>query len=86
MPACSGDRRFAGERYVRVPRCASPGRCAGTVPVEATTDRRPAYPRIPDELIPTTLYSNGSVPRIVLGVDVVKADRPDRRYLRDVLT
>jgi hypothetical protein len=66
--------------------CCGENAAAWTVPVEATTDRRPAYPRIPDELIPTTLYSNGLVPRIVLGVDVVKADRPDRRYLRDVLT
>jgi IS6 family transposase len=29
---------------------------AGTVPVEATTDRAPAYPRILDELVPHALH------------------------------
>ncbi len=29
---------------------------AGSVPVEVTTDRAPAYPRILDELIPTALH------------------------------
>ena len=31
--------------------------CAGTVPVEVTTDRAPAYPRVLDELIPHALHS-----------------------------
>ena len=31
--------------------------CAGTVPVEVTTDRAPAYPRILDELIPSALHT-----------------------------
>ena len=30
---------------------------AGTVPVEVTTDRAPAYPRVLDELIPSALHT-----------------------------
>ena len=30
---------------------------AGTVPAEVTTDRAPAYPRVPDELIPSALHT-----------------------------
>ena len=30
---------------------------AGTIPVEVTTDRAPAYPRVPDELIPSALHT-----------------------------
>jgi transposase, IS6 family len=30
--------------------------CAGTVPVEVTTDRAPVYPRVLDELIPHVLH------------------------------
>jgi IS6 family transposase len=29
---------------------------AGTIPAEVTTDRAPAYPRVPDELIPSALH------------------------------
>jgi transposase, IS6 family len=29
---------------------------AGTVPVEVTTDRAPAYPRVPDDLVPHALH------------------------------
>jgi IS6 family transposase len=31
--------------------------CAGTVPVEVTTDRAPAYPRVLDELVPSALHT-----------------------------
>jgi transposase, IS6 family len=30
---------------------------AGTVPAEVTTDRAPAYPRVPDELVPSALHT-----------------------------
>ena len=30
---------------------------AGTIPVEVTTDRAPAYPRVLDELVPSTLHT-----------------------------
>ena len=30
--------------------------CAGTVPVEVTTDRAPVYPRVLDELVPDALH------------------------------
>jgi len=29
---------------------------AGTIPVEVTTDRAPAYPRVLDELVPSALH------------------------------
>jgi DDE domain len=38
---------------------SSPGRCAGTVPVEVTTDRAPVYPRVPDELVSSALHIAG---------------------------
>jgi transposase, IS6 family len=31
--------------------------CAGTDPVEVTTDRAPAYPRVLDELVPSALHT-----------------------------
>jgi IS6 family transposase len=30
---------------------------AGTVPAEVTTDRAPVYPRVPDELVPSSLHT-----------------------------
>jgi transposase, IS6 family len=33
---------------------------AGTVPAEVTTDPAPAYPRVPDELIPPVLHTVGA--------------------------
>jgi hypothetical protein len=30
---------------------------AGTVPVEVATDRAPAYPHVPDELVPSALHT-----------------------------
>jgi transposase-like protein len=32
---------------------------ASAVPVEVTTDRAPAYPRVPDELVPSALHTAG---------------------------
>ena len=57
----------------RLPGTSSPGRCAGTVPVEVTTDRAPVYPRILDELIPSALHTveqyannpNATVPSVL---------------------
>jgi len=36
---------------------SSPGRCAGPIPVEVTTDRAHVCPRVPGELIPSALHT-----------------------------
>ncbi len=38
---------------------SSPGRCAGTILAEVTTDRAPGYPRVLDEMVPSALHIAG---------------------------
>jgi transposase-like protein len=54
-----GRYRRVAVRQTRSDRCTGvlhPALATGAVPVEGTTDRAPAYPRVLDELIPTSLH------------------------------
>ena len=57
---------------------------AGTVPVEVTTDRAPAYPRVLDELIPSALhtterYANNLIREDMIGSGPPAAEAPRPR-------
>ena len=52
-----------------VQRLFTPAMRAGVIPAEVTTDRAPAYPRVPGELIPSALHTAGQYANNPAGAD-----------------
>ena len=52
-----------------VQRLFTPAMRAGAIPAEVTTDRAPAYPRVPGELIPSALHTAGQYANNPAGAD-----------------